>query len=396
MTRVGIELSNLFSGAEYSQEVHELEAQVAALQAEIQTLRASGSQELEAKIQELREQLSGGVLEVPLSQVAPNPDQPRQTFTEESIQAIAQSLNTDGQQEPIILIEKTPGQYLLFDGERRWRGAKRLGWSSLKAVVIPEPELLHRRVLLANLHRENLNALDTAEALVREIAEIVDISEQDIPRVLRAAVRRLERHGHLGALSDLVLVPLEDQRSHIDQFDLDPVEKAIVTILLGLQLNPASVSANIFPMLALEDDLKQAIREQGLGGMHALSLQRLSAKSLSSKYPNLQKDMIKRARTRLLKQVISNKLSVAQVRKLVAEELNRHTKTPKPSPVHRQFEGLIRTIDAVKVEELERSHLQELQLVLNTMLAEINSALDSDADSSADSTDNNADSEVSE
>jgi hypothetical protein len=63
--KVGVDLSNLFSGAEYSQEVHTLESKIAELSAEIEQLRSSGSQELEAKIQELREQLaSGGVLDV--------------------------------------------------------------------------------------------------------------------------------------------------------------------------------------------------------------------------------------------------------------------------------------------------------------------------------------------
>ncbi len=376
MTRVGIDLSNLFSGAEYSQEVHELEAQVLDLQSEIQQLRTSGSQELEAKLQELREQLAeGGVLEVSLALVSPNPDQPRQTFTEESIQAIAQSLHSDGQQEPIILMEQEPNRYLLFDGERRWRGARRLGWQTLKAVVIPEPELLHRRVLLANLHRENLNALDTAEALVREISHQVSLKEADIPRLLRTTVRRLERHGHLPTLGDLVLASSEQQRESIDRFELDATEKNVLQILLGLQLNPASVSANIFPMLGLLDDLKQAIREQGLGGMHALALQRLSAKNLLDKNPNIQKDVIKRARARLLKQVITNKLSVAQVRKLVAEEISRHTKISKPSPTQRQVEGLIRNVEKLDMNQLERSHLEQLQEALRSTLSDIEAAL---------------------
>jgi ParB family chromosome partitioning protein len=380
MTRVGIDLSNLFSGAEYSQEVHELEAQVLELQSEIQQLRAKGSPELDAKIQELQGQLAqGGIREVAIAQVLRNPEQPRRTFTEESIQAIAQSLATDGQQEPIILIEQEGDRFLLFDGERRWRGAQRLGWSTLKAVVIPEPELLHRRVLLANLHRENLNALDTAEALVREISQQLAINELEIPRILRTAIRRLERQKQLMILSDLVLVPREQQQTQIEQFDLDPQERVILIILLGLQLNPASVSTNIFPTLGLSDDLKQAIRDHGLGSLHALALQRLSAKNLLDKNPGIQKDVIKRARARLLKQVITNKLSVAKVRKLVAEEISRHTKTPKPHPAQRQVDGLIRTVDKLDMAQLERSHLEKLQQTLSQTLADVEAALRQDA-----------------
>lgn len=136
--KVGVDLSNLFSGAEYSQEVHTLESKIAELSAEIEQLRSSGSQELEAKVQELREQLaSGGVLDVLIEQIDRNVEQPRQTFTQESIEMLALSLESDGQQEPIILIEQLNGRYLLFDGERRWRGAKLLNWETIKAVVIP-------------------------------------------------------------------------------------------------------------------------------------------------------------------------------------------------------------------------------------------------------------------
>jgi ParB family chromosome partitioning protein len=375
MAKVGIELSNLFSGAEYSQEVHELESQVAELQSEIQKLRASGSEELESKIQELRQQLSqGGVLDVALVNVAPNPDQPRQTFAEESIQAIAQSLQADGQQEPILLFEQAPEQYLLFDGERRWRAARRLGWPTLKAIVMPEPGELHRQVLLANLHRENLNALDMAEALIREIAPKVTIPDQEIPIKLRTAVRRLERRGQLSQLTDLVLLPVEQQRSQLHTFDFNTTEKTIIETLLGLQLNPASISANVFPMLGLYDDLKQAIRAQGLGGMHALALQRLSDKMASGKF-NVQDGVIKRVRARILKQVLTNKLSVAQVRKLASEELARHSTAPQPTPEKRQVEGLIRTMDKIVVKNMERSHLEELRQALSKTLAEIDSAL---------------------
>lgn len=115
--KVGVDLSNLFSGAEYSQEVHELKETIDKLKLEIIQLRSTENQELETKIHELREHLvPSGVLTVAIEQIDRNPEQPRRTFTQESITAIALSLESNGQQEPIILIAQQDGRYLLFDG----------------------------------------------------------------------------------------------------------------------------------------------------------------------------------------------------------------------------------------------------------------------------------------
>lgn len=369
--KVGVDLSNLFSGAEYSQEVHALESQIAELSAEIERLRQTEAPDLEAKIQQLREQLaSGGVLEVPLEQIDRNLEQPRQTFTSESIGMLARSLESDGQQEPVILIEQANGRYLLFDGERRWRSAKQLNWETIKAVVIPEPAALHRRVLLANLHRENLNPLDLAEALLREITNTCDLGTSEIPKTLRTGVRRLERQGTIAKVSELVLAPLEQQQLELTTLELSEVEQRVFSCLLSLRLNPASVNTNIFPMLGLSDDLKQAIREQGLGGMQALALQRLSAKKLG-----LSEAAAQKVRTRLLLQVLEQKLSVTQSRQLVASEIARHTQQSDLAPGKKQVEGIIRRVRTMPVEKVEPEQLAQLKEALQQKLVEIESAL---------------------
>lgn len=369
--KVGVDLSNLFSGAEYSQEVHTLESKIAELSAEIEQLRSSGSQELEAKVQELREQLaSGGVLDVLIEQIDRNVEQPRQTFTQESIEMLALSLASDGQQEPIILIEQLNGRYLLFDGERRWRGAKLLNWETLKAVVIPEPAALHRRVLLANLHREDLNPLDTASALIKEITSNSDLNGDEIPKILRTGVRRLERQGTITQVSRLVFSSIEQQQQQLVTMGLSEAEQVVFQILLSLRLNPASVNANIFPMLGLSVDLKQAIREQGLGGMQAKALQKLSSKKLG-----LSESAAKKVRSRVTKQVLEKRLSVTQVRQLVATEIARHTQHKDAATGKKQVEGIIQRVQSMSVEEVGREQLALLKEALQQKLQEIESAL---------------------
>jgi ParB family chromosome partitioning protein len=369
--KVGVDLSNLFSGAEYSQEVYALESKIAELSAEIEQLRSSGSQELEAKIQELREQLaSGSVLDVLIEQIDRNVEQPRQTFTQESIEMLALSLESDGQQEPIILIEQLNGRYLLFDGERRWRSAKLLNWETLKAVVIPYPAALHRRVLLANLHREDLNPLDTAEALIKEITSNSDLNGDEIPKILRTGVRRLERQGTITKVSTLVIAPIEQQQQELATLGLSEAERIVFQVLLSLQLNPASVNTNIFPMMGLSVDLKQAIREQGLGGMQAKALQQLSSKKLG-----LSEAAARKVRSRVTKQVLEKKLSVTQVRQLVTAEIARHNQQKDSATGKKQVNGIIERVRSMSIENVEREQLSLLKEALQQKLQEIDSVL---------------------
>lgn len=373
--KVGVDIANMFSGVEYSQEVNELRETIEQLQEEINQLRSTDNQELETKIQELREHLvPAGVIEVNIELIAPNTEQPRRTFSEDSINAIALSLQSNGQQQPIILIEQN-GRYLLFDGERRWRGAKKLNWTTLKAVIISQPEALHRQVLLANLHRENLNPLDTAEALIKEIVALSDLKAENIPRILRAGIRRIERQGNMVQISELVLASREQQQQQLSIIGLGEEEQVIFNVLLSLQLNPASVSTNIFPMLALPNDLKQAIREQGLGGIHGLSLGRLSAKTLS-----ISEAAAKKLRTQIVKQILKDKLSVAQTRKIVADEIANHTKQNDSAPRKKQVNTIMRQVTEIPLNYVDQTQLLQLRDVLQKKLAEIESNLKQDYD----------------
>jgi ParB family chromosome partitioning protein len=153
-----VDMDNLFSGAEQIHKLEKAETEIMQLKEEIEQLREFSSTDLETPIERLRQELKSqsGVLEIPIAQIFPNPSQPRQTFLEESVQSMAHSLLRDGQLQPVILSEQGE-QYLLFDGERRWRGARELGWETLKSVIIPKPEALHRQALLTSLHREDLN-----------------------------------------------------------------------------------------------------------------------------------------------------------------------------------------------------------------------------------------------
>jgi ParB family transcriptional regulator, chromosome partitioning protein len=372
VAKVGMDLSNLFTGAAYSQELSELQQQNAQLLAEIENLKAAGLEVAEAKIDRLREQLTAscGAVAIQLDQIKPNPDQPRRTFTPESIKAIARSLASDGQLQPIILIERSPSEYLIFDGERRWRGARKLKWESLQAVLIPATETLHRQSLLTSLQREDLNSLDLAEALIKEISLVAGSLGEEIPRMLHATIRRLQRQQSLSVLSELVSASIEEQEQQLTGLELEDQERSLLKVLLDLQLNPASIDANIFPILKLSDDLKAAIRQQGLGGIQALALNRLSANNLKVK-----EKLALKTRTRALQQVLGEKLSVAQTRKLVAKIL---AEVGEKKPTDRKTSSLVKAIEGISLEEIsERSQIELLRSLLLTKLEEVERKLGS-------------------
>ena len=120
----------------------EQEQKIIELQAEVKKLRAIQSPELEKELQRLREQLlqQSGEIQIEVNLIDPNPFQPRQTITPESIEAKKRLLKKHGQISSIILIPQENTRYLLLDGQLRWEAAKSLGWGKIRAVVTAPPQ----------------------------------------------------------------------------------------------------------------------------------------------------------------------------------------------------------------------------------------------------------------
>lgn len=109
---------------------------------------------------------------VELSLIDANPDQPRQSFTQRSIEELAQSIRVDGVIQPILLRPQGP-RFLLIAGERRLRAAALAGLREIPAVVrhIPDDRVLEI-ALIENIQREDLNPLEVAHALQRLSSEL--------------------------------------------------------------------------------------------------------------------------------------------------------------------------------------------------------------------------------
>lgn len=110
---------------------------------------------------------AGGVSDFALSDIRPNPAQPRRSFSEADLDELSQSIRQRGVLQPILLRPDpdAPGRYQIVAGERRWRAAKQAGLSSIPALVrdVDELELLEVGII-ENVQRTDLNPLEEAEA----------------------------------------------------------------------------------------------------------------------------------------------------------------------------------------------------------------------------------------
>src|SRR5438105_1215697 len=102
--------------------------------------------------------------EIPLSDIVPNPRQPRKRFSEASLAELAASIRSTGLIQPII-VRKGEHGYELIAGERRWRAATMAGLHQIPAIIRQVDGFTQAQMaLVENVQREDLNALDRAQA----------------------------------------------------------------------------------------------------------------------------------------------------------------------------------------------------------------------------------------
>ena len=109
--------------------------------------------------------LEGEVIEeIVLSDIKPNPFQPRRIFDEDKINELAQSIKEHGVFQPIIL-KKVKQGYIIVSGERRYRAALKVGLKTIPSIIRQYEEAKVAEIALAeNLQRENLTPIEEAEA----------------------------------------------------------------------------------------------------------------------------------------------------------------------------------------------------------------------------------------
>ncbi|MBI4427435.1 MAG: ParB/RepB/Spo0J family partition protein [Candidatus Magasanikbacteria bacterium] len=120
------------------------------------------------------------VWNIPLSEIAPNPEQPRRNFSHQDLEDLVASIKKHGILQPITATEKADGGYELISGERRLRASQIAGLVTIPAIVrsATQQEKLEL-ALIENIQRQDLNPIEEAFAYKRLIEEF-GLSHQEV------------------------------------------------------------------------------------------------------------------------------------------------------------------------------------------------------------------------
>ena len=120
-----------------------------------------------------------GVIEVKITEVMPNKNQPRKVFDEEKLAALCQSIKEHGIIQPIV-VTKNGEYYTIVAGERRWRAAKKAGIKKIPVLVRDYSDIAVREVaLIENLQREDLNPIEEALGY-RSLMDEYELTQEEI------------------------------------------------------------------------------------------------------------------------------------------------------------------------------------------------------------------------
>jgi ParB family chromosome partitioning protein len=138
----------------------------------------------------------GDLRELPVALIKPNPKQPRTKFDSDALAGLAESIESSGVIQPLLVRPLHDGSYELIAGERRWRAAQRAGLEKVPAIVRDSEHAERLQVaLIENMVREDLNPVEEARACAA-LVEDLGLSKEDLARRIgrsRPAVSNLIR-----------------------------------------------------------------------------------------------------------------------------------------------------------------------------------------------------------
>jgi ParB-like partition proteins len=113
-----------------------------------------------------------GIIEIKLEEISANPFQPRESFDEDALNELADSIRSLGIIQPLTLRQTAPKQYQIISGERRYRAAKLAGLASVPAYVrTADDTAMLEMAIVENIQREDLDPIETAVSFQRLIDE---------------------------------------------------------------------------------------------------------------------------------------------------------------------------------------------------------------------------------
>lgn len=217
------------------------------------------------------------IQELPLSELRVNPYQPRKTFNEESLNELAESIKEHGVFQPIIVKKSIKG-YEIVAGERRFRASKLAGKETIPAIVrnFTDEEMMEIAVL-ENLQRENLNAVDEANAY-RTLMENLHLTQDQVSK------RVNKSRSHITNLLGILSLP-EDVLTLVKENKLTMGHARCLSKLSDIE------KINELTKKVLEENLSVRELEALASGEEIERKNKIVKKPKSNEYTSLEKEL---------------------------------------------------------------------------------------------------------
>ena len=127
---------------------------------------------------------SNGIQKINISQIIPNPSQPRKNFRDEELKELSSSIKSQGLIQPIIVKPIINNQFQIIAGERRWRACQLNGMHEVDCVIkdIDDTNVLEA-ALIENIQREDLNVIEEANAY-KGLIDIKEINNENLAKLI--------------------------------------------------------------------------------------------------------------------------------------------------------------------------------------------------------------------
>ena len=195
---------------------------------------------------------SESVIELTLSQIKPNPFQPRKHFDEKSLSELADSIKHHGLIQPIVVVEDIDG-YILVAGERRLRASKLVKLKTIRAVIANiDEDMMRQQALIENIQRDELNIVDLAHAY-GELLEVHGITHDELSTMVHKSRAHITNTLRLLQLSKKTLVALKEGKITAGHAKVlvglsDKEQVTLVASIIGQKLSVREVEAIVKSM----------------------------------------------------------------------------------------------------------------------------------------------------
>ena len=232
------------------------------------------------------------VVELPLSELRPNPYQPRKIFDEEALNELAISIKEHGVFQPIIVKKSIKG-YEIIAGERRYRASKIAGLETIPAIIrdFTDDEMMQIS-LLENLQRENLTAIEEAKAY-KSIIEALGLTQDEFAK-------------KIGKSRSYMLGLLKLPASVQDMVLYNKISMAHARVLSKLE-DPKQIEA-LAEKVVSEGISVHSLEELTQGNEYKKSVKVVKNKTDNSEYKYIEKDLKEKLGTSV--KINNNKLVI--------------------------------------------------------------------------------------